>query len=133
MFRELISIRSVAAFGGFFAIILAGSVGLTRVRELFAAPRRALATGGILILVAMAGLWWLVKFGPESERGRSSWLAGLGGALGVLLIDSIVSNSLYVAIGAGIGAGAFAVIGTVLPRTSWVDLEERLPWIEPRR
>lgn len=116
MFREFLSIRAFGAFGGFLTIILGGSTGLTRVRSLLASPISEIASGGILILVAMAGLWWVLQFGPESDRGRSSWLAGLGGALGVLLINSFISGAHYVAIGGGIGAGAFAVLGTNLDR-----------------
>lgn len=126
MSREIISIRAVGEFCGLIAIILGSSIGLTQVRELFAPPIREIASGAILVLVAMAGLWWLVTFGPESDRGRSSWLAGLGGALGVLLIDSFFSEALYVAIGGGIGAGAFAVLGTILARTPWMKLEDGL-------
>lgn len=113
MRRQFISIRSVGEFCGFLAIIVVGALATAGVRNRFSPPTSDILAGLVLILVAVMGLLWLLKAGPESHLGRSSSLAGLGGALGVLVTDAFLSGDQYIVVGAAIGAGVCAVGGLV--------------------
>lgn len=118
MGRHVISVRSIGEFLGFLVIIIVGAVTTVRVSDRFSPPASEVLAGLLLILVALTGFWWLVKHGPESNAGQNSSLAGLGGALGVLVTDAFVSGDQYIAVGAAIGAGVCAVAGLIWDRRS---------------
>lgn len=111
MGRRFVSGRLLVEFLGFLVIVVSGSITTVWVSNRFSTPIDDVVTGLGIVFVAVSGLWWLVKFDPESNAGRSSSLAGLGGALGVLVTHSFVSGDQYTAVGAAIGAGVGAVVG----------------------
>lgn len=118
MWSRLPSMRSVGEFILFLVIVLVSGIGVQWANEQLSTPASAVVAGVILTLMAGVGVWWLVYVGPETKRSRGNLLAGLGGAFGVLAIDSVVSGDQYVALGVAIAAGVGAVAGIIWDRYS---------------
>ncbi len=78
-----------------------------RASNYFSPPVSEVVMGLGSIFVAVLGILWLIKVGPDaSQNGSVTWI---GGALAVVLI-TFISGDQYIALGGAIGAGVVAIV-----------------------